>query len=142
MKKQMEIVKRRIQNSGRLPEPPAFGLLIDEFIKWASEKTRNQAFINDYIDLMKITNGLQYNGLLIYNINQDDQNNSVYAANRIWWELEWNRRYIFLADSSISWYCFDLTDNKFYELDKPSGDQIQEFSCLEDLITNSISDVL
>lgn len=35
------------------------------------------------------------------------------------------------------WYCFDLTDNKFYELDKPGGDQIQEFSCLEDLITNS-----
>lgn len=102
MKKQMEIVNRRIQHSGRLPEPPAFGLLIDEFIKWASEKTRNQAFINDYIDLMKINNGLQYNGLLIYNINQDDQSNSVYAANRIWWELEWNRRYIFLADSSIS----------------------------------------
>ncbi|WP_213421781.1 hypothetical protein [Bhargavaea massiliensis] len=62
MKKQMEIVNRRIQHSGRLPEPPAFGLLIDKFIKWASEKTRNQAFINDYIDLMKINNGLQYNG--------------------------------------------------------------------------------
>ncbi|WP_432803565.1 YrhA family protein [Bhargavaea ginsengi] len=112
------------------------------FIKWATEKTRNQAFINDYIDLMKITNGLQYNGLVIYNINQDDQNNSVYAANRIWWEQEWNRSYIFLADSSISWYCFDLTDNMYYELDKPSGDQIQEFSCLEELVTNAIDDVL
>lgn len=91
---------------------------------------------------MKTANGLQFNGLVIYNIHQDDQNNSLYAANRIWWEQEWNRRYIFLADSSISWYCFDLTDNKFYELDKPSGDKIQEFSCLEELVTNSINDVL
>ncbi|EMR05316.1 hypothetical protein C772_02783 [Bhargavaea cecembensis DSE10] len=104
MKKQMEVVNKRFQHSGRLPEPPASRLLIDEFKKWAGEKTSNQAFISDYMSLMKTSNGLRFNGLVIYNIYQEDQNNSLYAANRIWWEQEWNRRYIFLADSNISWY--------------------------------------
>lgn len=142
MKGRIMDVNQRILNSGRLPEPPALDGLIDEFIKWASDKTANQCFINDYLVLMKINNGLQYNGLVIYNIHQEDLHNSLYSANEVWWAQEWNRRYMFIADSNISWYCFDMIENTYYELDKPSGDRIKEFRCLEELIDNSLNDVL
>jgi hypothetical protein len=44
--------------------------------------------IREYEDLLQKVNGLEFNGLVIYNANPDDENNGFIGANEIWQESE------------------------------------------------------
>lgn len=52
------------------------------------------------------------------------------------------KKYIFIGESNISWYVYDLVENKYFELDNPSGRENAQFSSLECMIENLLSDAL
>ncbi|MCC3356785.1 YrhA family protein [Bacillus sp. REN16] len=61
------------------------------------------------------------------NAQPEDENNDFIEVNEIWRENEWENNYLFFLDSNISWYCFDIDNNVFLELDKPSGEIMEEY---------------
>lgn len=75
-----------------------------------------------FTDLRKV-NGLEFNGFILYGIdliileNEPKQSvNGFIDNNKVWHENEWQKKYIFYGDSNSSWYTYDLSTNKYYEL--------------------------
>ena len=104
---------------------------------------------NDYVKILKQVNGLEFNGLILYGIDeyllskQPNQSiNGIIENNKLWYENEWQKKYIFIGESSISWYVYDLVEGKYVELDNPSGEEIEVFSGLECMVEKMLSDAL
>ncbi|MFD0769800.1 YrhA family protein [Bacillus sp. CGMCC 1.60114] len=109
---------------------------------WVSSNVKKNAWVNEYEHFLKIANGLDFNGLVIYNANPNDDNNGFIAANEIWRENEWDNNYLFFGDSSIAWFCFDVDSELFFELDKPTGDIMEEYNSFNEMVEQAIKNVL
>lgn len=110
--------------------------------EWSEKNVRRNINISEYEDLLKKVNGLEFNGLVIYNANPADDNNGFIGANEIWKENEWDGNYLFFGDSNISWYCLDADNYAYLELDKPSGDIVEEYNSFEEMIKEAMESVL
>ncbi len=95
----------------------------------------------EYIDMLKTFNGLEFNGLILYGIDEQFAKNKInqhingfIENNQAWYENEWQKKYIFFGDGNISWYVLDIEKNKFQELDKPSGELVQEFETFPEML--------
>lgn len=110
--------------------------------EWITRNINNNIAMREYEDLLTKVNGLDFNGLVIYNANPADENNGFIGANEIWQENEWENNYLFFGDSNISWYCLDIDNNKFLELDKPSGDIVEEYESFDEMMNEALKSVL
>ncbi|MEK4788377.1 YrhA family protein [Bacillus sp. FSL K6-2971] len=138
----LEEIEKIKNQDGKSIMSPAGDKNIQLIKEWVSKNIRENIWISEYEKLLKIANGLEFNGLVIYNAQSDDENNGFIGANEIWRDNEWNSDYLFFGDSSISWYCFDIDNCVFLELDKPSGDIMEEYKSFEDMINEAIKSVL
>ena len=103
----------------------------------------------EYIKLLKIINGLEFNGFIIYGIDEEllektpnQSINGFIELNKTWHENEWQKQYVFLGESSISWYAYDSIEQRYCELDNPSGTESEEFQNLESMIEKILTDAL
>ena len=92
---------------------------------------------------------LQFNGFILYGIDQNllskqpnQSINGLIEYNKIWYENECQKKYIFIGESNISWYVYDFTECKYVELDNPSGRENEVFSSLEYMVEKILSDAL
>ena len=104
---------------------------------------------SDYLKILETVNGIEFNGFILYGIDQNLLNvkhnqtiNGLIECNEIWYENEWQKRYIFFGESNISWYVYDLVEHKYCELDNPSGEEDEVFSNLESMVEKLLSDAL
>ncbi|MFJ5966188.1 YrhA family protein [Bacillus sp. NPDC093026] len=138
----LEEIEKIKNQDGKSIMLPASDKNIQLIKEWVSKNVRENLWISEYEKLLKIANGLEFNGLVIYNAKSDDENNGFIGANEIWRDNEWDSDYLFFGDSSISWYCFDIDKCVFLELDKPSGEIMEEYKSFEDMINEAIKSVL
>ena len=68
--------------------------------------------------------------------------NGLIDCNKVWHENEWQKQYLFLGESSISWYVYDLKVKRYYELDNPSGEVSEEFNDFERMLDEMFGDSL
>lgn len=113
---------------------------IEIFQKWVVNKY-GEIDTNEYIYLVKLANGIDFNGLAIYSI-KNQLKESIYVSNDIWHENNNLKNYLFYADSDITWYCFDVKNKIFCELDKPSGEVIQTYETFNDMINVAFDSVM
>lgn len=118
------------------------------FIKTVKDEL-NIDLPNEYIEVLRIINGMEFNGFILYGIDQrlldEQQNEKIYGLieyNKLWYENEWNKQYIFLGESNMSWYVYDLTAHKFCELDNPSGTEMEKFNNLDHMVEKLLIDAL
>lgn len=104
---------------------------------------------HDYVKILEVVNGIEFNGFILYGIDQHllgmQQNQTIHGLieyNKIWYENEWQKRYIFMGESNISWYVYDLVEHQYFELDNPSGRENTVFSSLECMVEKLLSDAL
>lgn len=117
---------------------PATDEQIERFIYWAEDK---HIPFEEYIQFVKLVNGLDFNGLVVYSIKEIDDNN-IYKANEIWHENKNLMRYIIFSDSDITWLCYDLDKCCFCELDKPSGTIMNTFSSFSEMMVPALEQIL
>lgn len=104
---------------------------------------------DEYIKILYKINGIEFNGFILYGVDEEllDESpnqhvNGILENNKMWYENEWQRQYLFVGESNISWYVYDLTTKKYYELDNPSGSVCEEFSSFEYLLEKFLDDSL
>ena len=104
---------------------------------------------DEYLEVLKFINGLEFNGFILYGIDEylldfkpHQTVNGFIECNKVWYENEWQKKYIFLGESSVAWYVYDLEERKYYELDNPSGSLMEEFDNPEDLLEKFMADAL
>ena len=103
----------------------------------------------EYVAFLSVINGLEYNGLVIYGIDEnliDKKNNQNVTGyidtNQIWYENEEQKKYMFFGDSDMSWYCYNISKKTYVELDKPSGELEQEFDNFADMLESALGNSL
>jgi len=113
---------------------------IESFKKWIV-KRYGEIDISEYINMVELANGIDFNGLVIYSLKNESEE-SIYEVNDIWHENIHLKNYLFYADSDTSWYCYDVNNKRFCELDKPSGEVIQTYSTFDDMINVAIESII
>ena len=103
----------------------------------------------EYFSIFTEFNGLDYNGFIIYGIDNEligipgnCDAIGLLEMNNIWHENENLKEYIFIGDSNISWYCYEPKRKVFVELDKPSGTLIKQYNKFDDFLSSILSDSL
>lgn len=121
---------------------------IERFMK-SVLKELNITFPKNYLEILEIVNGLEFNGFIIYGIDAyllegipQQKINGFIENNKLWYENEWQRKYFFLGDSNISWYVYDKEILKYHELSKPSGTIVHTYDDLDSLLDALMGDAL
>jgi hypothetical protein len=89
-----------------------------------------------YMEFLREMNGFAWNDAIMYGCDADGERPGVdlVEQNKSWHDNEWNKRYLFLGESSISWYVFDSADGRYKLLDLPSGADMEIFDGFHDLV--------
>jgi len=142
-----KIAEEKIQYDEKIND----GASAEEIQKFLEEveSELNAELPEDYAKFLKEINGLEYNGFILYGIDEHLLNtqpnqyiNGLIDNNEVWYENEWDKQYIFLGESGMSWYVYDVAECTYCELDNPSGDEIEVFDNLDQLLENLLSDAL
>jgi hypothetical protein len=105
---------------------------------------------DQYIEFLRITNGLDFNGLTIYaaeksplvgyeHMRERDMEGFV-DANLAWRGYEPHEDYLFFAQASISLYAYNLVDLRYEERDRECGELIKVVPDFDHLIARALSD--
>lgn len=113
---------------------------IEKFKKWITKYIKDIIF-KDFEELYMTANGFEFNGLIIYSLD-DTQNSNIYNSNNEWHEVEDLKRYIFFCDTDVSWYCYDTQSKFFCELDKPSGTLMETYKTFSGLISAALEVIM
>ena len=111
-----------------------------KFIDWTNDSVSHIPE-KDFLELYEVANGFEFNGLIIYSLNESNDNN-IYDLNEEWEDDEDLKNYIFFGDSDITWYCYDKVNKVFCELDKPSATLMESHECFSDLISAALESIL
>jgi hypothetical protein len=131
-------IENKKKSRGRSMRLPAKKENINHLKKWVSDHVQHNLWFPEYEHFLNKMDGLNFNGLVIYNSDPDDENDNLISANEIWWEIKSNTHYLFFGDGDISWYACDIKSKRFVELDKPSGDFNSEFNSFNQMFGNAI----
>ncbi|GLV65475.1 SMI1/KNR4 family protein [Bacillus mycoides] len=100
---------------------------------------------SEYEEFLKIVNGLDFNGLVIYGVDpslldteRDELISGLIDTNEIWYENEFQKEYLFFGDSNIAWFCKNLSDGTYLELDKPSGTVMKTYNDFNTMLEEAL----
>ena len=102
-----------------------------------------------FIDVLRHANGFEWNGFILYGADRalfpSAPAYSVYGLieqNEIWYEVESQRAYLFLGESNISWYVYEIASGRYIELDNPSGQEVAVFDSCAEMLEKLLDDCL
>jgi len=125
-----------------LPEQQLSDLVND------SENELNYNLSNTYLLFLKITDGLDHNGIVIYASKTSELNGlpdrrieGIVEANKLWREGE-NEMIFIYAESGDYLYIHDLEINKFQIVDRITQDEICTFDTFDRLLFTALENML
>jgi hypothetical protein len=132
---------------GGKPQPPATAEDLRQ-LRERAKKELGADLPQGYLDFLKLMNGLDSNGLVIYasetgplagyETRPDMKIEGIVDANLGWWDLEDHKRYLFLGESGTCLYAYDLQGKKYAALDRASNDPIDEMPSFEALLADAL----
>lgn len=102
-----------------------------------------------YSDVLKYINGLEFNGYILYGIDEEIGNgcpeqpvHGIMEMNVIWHENEEQKIYLFLGESNISWYVYKADTDEYLELDNPSGSIVERYGSFVEMFGHMLEESL
>ncbi|PFW55675.1 SMI1/KNR4 family protein [Bacillus cereus] len=127
---------------------PATDTEVHRLRKHVKEKF-NVDLPSEYEEFLKTVNGLDFNGLVIYgvdpsllNTERDEQICGFIDTNEIWYENEFQKEYLFFGVSNIAWFCKNLSEGTYLELDKPSGTVMKTYNDFNTMLEEALKTAL
>ncbi|MCY7017145.1 YrhA family protein [Streptococcus sanguinis] len=118
-------------------------------IKSLSKNEINEVKIfmeQEYSRFLTKVNGLDFNGSVLYGLKTDDSCSAevydFFEYNKIWHEVEENKRFVFIGENNISWFVYNPSNYEYLELDMPSAEVVEKFNSLDDLLESFLSDAI
>ncbi len=122
--------------------PPATDAQLAKCKKDALEKF-GLPLDDEYIYLLKNTNGMSYNGLNIYGCEQQIVPyflDGVIDANVELWSEESLRQYVAYSEESTTRLVYDIEKQKFVVVDRVTWDELESFDTFAEALTFNIED--
>ncbi|UJW56096.1 SMI1/KNR4 family protein [Bacillus sp. A116_S68] len=97
-----------------------------------------------YKDFLRKVNGLVFNGVNVYGVDEEfiqDNNDHIEGFidnNEVWQEEDDENRYLYYGDTDVAWFCYDMIDDVYVELDKPSASLKREFDSFDDMLNTML----
>jgi hypothetical protein len=97
-----------------------------------------------YKDFLRKVNGLVFNGVNVYGVDEEfiqDNNDHIEGFidnNEVWREEDDENRYLYYGDTDVAWFCYDMIDDIYVELDKPSVSLMREFDSFDDMLNTML----
>lgn len=123
-----------------------------EDIKKLAEEAKeqlNKDLPQEYLNAIETVNGIEYNGFILYGtdeyLSEQEYEQPIIGlidSNQVWYENEDQKKYLFLGESSISWYVYENETNKFIELDNPSGRELYTYNSFDEMFNKMLKDSL
>lgn len=139
-------IEERYGSSLRRPAAEAEIIKMNHKIK---DELGDVVLPSSYIEFLKNVNGLDFNGLVIYGVDEklldsevEEDIHGFIETNGLWYENDWQKQYIFFGDSDTAWYCYDQKECLYVELDKPSGTVIESFESFDTMLSNALETTL
>lgn len=99
----------------------------------------------DYLDFLKIHNGLAENGVFLYStcrtplLDGSGQNLGFVEVNLNWRDLDWMKDYLIFGDSDMDIYVFEKHSGVFQVRDRQVFDNVyNEFSSFPELLEHMV----
>lgn len=109
-------------------------------------KNRGIELPEQYINFLKLANGVEANGHLIYGMDENiigyplEQNEiGFFDYNEIWSENDNMKKYVFFGDADISWFVYDKESRMYCELDKPSGRLAKNYDSCNEMLSDILT---
>ncbi|WP_017696903.1 YrhA family protein [Bacillus subtilis] len=141
----LEVIRKREAKYGDEPNSPATEKEINKFEAEVVGKFPINEIPKGYKEFLQSVNGLDFNGLAIYGIDVDlleeENDEEVYGfieTNEQWHENDEQKQYLFFGDSETAWYCLDIIENEYLELDKPSGTPMNKFDDFNVMLADAL----
>ncbi len=124
--------------------PPA----TEEALAHLCQRTRDELhedLPDGYLDFLRLTDGLRYNGLFLYGTDGDGvagnsrpSKNSFVENNLDWRSYEERNKYLIFGDGDISLYALNLITGRYELQDRPSGSIIEAFDTFDALAAEAL----
>ncbi len=92
----------------------------------------------DFINFLKICNGLEENGYQIYSSydhSLSDVEYGIFQNNELWYEeYDFDNDFIFFAESGMDLFVFDKDNSQYKLLDRYSGDVYNEYKSFNEML--------
>ncbi|QJC96437.1 SMI1/KNR4 family protein [Bacillus mojavensis] len=138
-------IRKRKAKYGDEPNSPATEKEINKFEAEVVGKFPIKEIPTGYKEFLQSVNGLDYNGIVINGIDNDlleeEKDEEVYGyleTNELWHENDEQKKYLFFGDSDTAWYCLDVIENEYLELDKPSGTPMNKFDDFNAMLADAL----
>jgi hypothetical protein len=136
--------KNRMAEFNLLLQPPATAKDIED-LQRDSLKKFGVLVPNEYVRFLEVTNGFDWNGLLIFshtnsrNINNNKKTIQGFVdANLAHRSLEDKKDYLIFAESGDDLYAYDTTSHEYQLLDQLTLEKIEQFSSFDALINSAL----
>jgi SMI1 / KNR4 family. len=141
-------IGRDIRTMGRTLQPGCTSNQIDQLVKSVREML-GTTLPEDYIQFLSYTNGLMYNGLMIYSSQETVLQGRPDVC--IWGIVEANllhrsdpffNDFLVFGQGNMDYYALYLPDNSYRIIDRVPGNVIDTLRSFEDLLVRAIADNL
>jgi len=93
----------------------------------------------EYKDFLRVTDGLNWNGLFIYSShNTDDYKHGFVDSNLDWRSYEINDDFVYFGNADINLYVYSIRDSEYQMLDRPSMDVYGSFRTFDEMLTEAL----
>lgn len=92
-------------------------------------------------EVLRVVNGFDNNGLIIYGDTPDDENTDFVSQNRIWLEKD-DDHSLYLAQGEDNWLVYDEDTKKYRIITLPAGTELQSSDSLDEVLDQMISEVV
>ncbi len=113
------------------PPPPA----TEEALRRRTRDELNEDVPGGYLDFLRVTDGLMYNGLFLYGTVEE---NSFVEKNLEWRSYEEHNKYLIFGDGDISLYALNLITGRYELQDRPSGTVMETFDTFDALVAEAL----
>ena len=141
-------IDRDIRTMGRTLQPGCTSNQIDQLVKSVCE-TLGIALPEGYIEFLSYTNGLMYNGLMIYasweTVLQGRRDVCIWGiveANLLHRSDPFFNDFLVFGQGNMDYYALYLPDNSYRIIDRVPGNVIDTLRSFEDLLVRAIQDNL
>ena len=91
----------------------------------------------DFIEFLKLSDGIEFNGCTIYSSNNhtvDGVEYGIFENNETWLDINLDKQYIYFGDSDQDLYAYNKLNKKYEVLDRYCSDVEESFDNFENLL--------
>lgn len=91
----------------------------------------------EYLNFLRVTDGLNWDGLFLYGTD-DNPKNSFVEQNLDWRSYEKHNSYLIFGDGDISLYAYNLIEKRYELQDRSSGTVLETFETFDALAAEAL----